>query len=51
MLRSQKCPAAKGGIAVAIQDELGLPVSYIGVGEGIDDLQAFDAASFVDAIF
>lgn len=42
---------AKGGIAVAIQDELGLPVSYIGVGEGIDDLQAFDAASFVDAIF
>ena len=42
---------AKGGIAVAIRDELGLPVSYIGVGEGIEDLQAFDAASFVDAIF
>lgn len=42
---------AKGGIAVAIQSELGLPVWYVGVGEGIDDLQAFDARQFVDALF
>ena len=42
---------AKGGIAVAIMDELKLPVLYIGVGEGIEDLQAFDADAFVDAIF
>ena len=42
---------AKGGIAVAIMDELRLPVLYIGVGEGIEDLQAFDANAFVDAIF
>ena len=42
---------AKGGIAVAIMDELKLPVRYIGVGEGIEDLQAFDAGAFVDAIF
>ena len=42
---------AKGGIAVAIMDELKLPVLYIGVGEGIEDLQAFDARAFVDAIF
>ena len=41
---------AKGGIAVAIMDELKLPVLYIGVGEGIEDLQAFDAGAFVDAI-
>ncbi len=41
---------AKGGIAIAIQQELKLPVWYIGVGEGIDDLQAFDASDFVDAI-
>ena len=42
---------AKGGIAVAIQAELGIPVKYIGVGETIDDLQKFDADSFVDALF
>lgn len=42
---------AKGGIAVAIQAELGIPVKYIGVGEGIDDLQKFDADQFVDALF
>ncbi len=42
---------AKGGIAVAIMDELKLPVLYVGVGEGIEDLQAFDAEAFVDAIF
>lgn len=42
---------AKGGIAVAIQSELGIPVKYIGVGERIDDLQKFDAESFVNALF
>ena len=42
---------AKGGIAVAIQSELGIPVKYIGVGERIDDLQKFDADAFVDALF
>lgn len=42
---------AKGGIAVAIQSELQIPVKYIGVGEGIDDLQKFDAEQFVDALF
>ena len=42
---------AKGGIAVAIQSELGIPVKYIGIGEQIDDLQKFDADSFVDALF
>ena len=42
---------AKGGIAIAIQNELGIPVKYIGVGEKIEDLQKFDAKSFVDALF
>lgn len=42
---------AKGGIAIAIYEELKIPVKYIGVGEGIDDLQAFDSVSFVDALF
>lgn len=42
---------AKGGIAVAIQSELGIPVKYIGVGESIDDLQKFDSEEFVDALF
>lgn len=42
---------AKGGIAVAIQSELHVPVKYIGVGETIDDLQKFDADEFVDALF
>ncbi len=42
---------AKGGIAVAIQSELGIPVKYIGVGETIDDLQKFDAEQFVNALF
>lgn len=42
---------AKGGIAVAIQSELGLPVKYIGVGEKIDDLQKFDSDEFVNALF
>lgn len=42
---------AKGGIAVAIHSELGIPVKYIGVGERIDDLQKFDADQFVNALF
>jgi fused signal recognition particle receptor len=42
---------AKGGVALAIRSELDLPVWYIGVGEGIDDLQAFDAKQFIDALF
>ena len=43
--------SAKGGIAIAIQSELSIPVKFIGVGEGIDDLQKFDADAFVDALF
>ena len=42
---------AKGGIAIAIRNELGLPVRYIGLGEQIDDMQPFDARQFVDALF
>ena len=42
---------AKGGIAVAIQAEYGVPVKYIGIGEKIDDLQKFDADEFVNALF
>lgn len=42
---------AKGGIAVAIQSELDIPVKYIGVGESIDDLQKFDSDQFVNALF
>ena len=42
---------AKGGIAIAIQSELGIPVKYIGIGEKIEDLQKFDADSFVNALF
>lgn len=42
---------AKGGIAVAIQSELSVPVKYIGVGETIDDLQKFDSDEFVNALF
>lgn len=42
---------AKGGIAIAIQAEMGIPVKYIGVGEKIEDLQKFDANDFVNALF
>ena len=42
---------AKGGIVIAIKDELNLPVKYIGVGEQIDDLQPFVASDFVNALF
>lgn len=42
---------AKGGVVIALQAELGLPVKLVGVGEGIEDLQPFDVDNFVDAIF
>lgn len=42
---------AKGGIAIAIQSELNVPVKYIGIGEQIDDLQKFNAKDFVNALF
>ncbi len=42
---------AKGGIALAIRQELNVPVWYVGVGEGIDDLQSFNAQEFVEALF
>ena len=42
---------AKGGIVIGISNEFGVPVKYIGVGEGIDDLQVFDRAAFVQALF
>ena len=42
---------AKGGVVIALQAELGLPMKLIGVGEGIDDLQPFNIDDFVDAIF
>ena len=42
---------AKGGIAVAVQAELGIPVKYIGVGEKLEDLQRFDSDAFVNALF
>ena len=42
---------AKGGIAIAIQSELGIPVKYIGIGESIEDLQKFNSEEFVEALF
>ncbi len=42
---------AKGGIAIAIQSELDIPVKYIGIGESIEDLQKFDSNEFVEALF
>jgi len=41
---------AKGGIVLAVARELGLPLCYIGVGEGVEDLQAFEPEAFVDAL-
>ena len=41
---------AKGGIVIAIAKELGVPVKYVGVGEGVDDLQPFDPAAFTEAL-
>ncbi len=42
---------ARGGVTVAIRQEMGIPVKYIGVGEGIDDLELFDSEGFVEALF
>ncbi len=42
---------AKGGVVLAIREELGLPVKFIGVGEKVDDLQPFDADDFARALF
>ena len=42
---------AKGGIVIAVADTLGIPVKYVGVGEGIDDLMPFEAENFVSALF
>ena len=42
---------AKGGVVIGISDQLQVPVKYIGVGEGIDDLQIFDRNEFVDSFF
>ena len=43
--------SAKGGVIVGLADEFGIPVNYVGVGEGIEDLRDFDAREFVDALF
>jgi len=43
--------SARGGIVVALREELGVPVKLVGTGEGLEDLEAFDADAFVDAIF
>lgn len=42
---------AKGGVIFALAHKLGLPIRFIGVGEGIEDLRAFNAKDFVDALF
>ena len=42
---------ARGGAVVSVVDELGIPVKFIGVGEAMEDLQSFEAESFVDALF
>ena len=43
--------SSRGGIAIAVQSELGIPVKYIGVGEQLEDLQRFDPDAFVRALF
>jgi len=42
---------AKGGVIVAISNELGIPVRYIGIGEGMDDLKDFDSNAYIEALF
>jgi fused signal recognition particle receptor len=42
---------ARGGMLVAIGDELGLPIRFVGIGEGLEDLRPFDPDMFVDALF
>ena len=41
---------AKGGVAIGIRDEMKLPIRYIGIGEGVEDLRAFDATAFADVL-
>jgi fused signal recognition particle receptor len=43
--------SAKGGIVIAIHDQLGIPVKLVGLGEGAEDLVPFDAHEFVEALF
>ncbi|KAG5626873.1 hypothetical protein H5410_012091 [Solanum commersonii] len=43
--------SARGGCVLSVVDELGIPVKFVGVGEGVDDLQPFNAEEFVNAIF
>jgi fused signal recognition particle receptor len=42
---------AKGGVVVAVRQTMNLPVKFIGIGEALDDLQAFDADTFVESLF
>jgi len=42
---------AKGGVVIGISDQFKIPVKYIGVGEGVNDLQLFDKKAFVDSLF
>ena len=42
---------ARGGVVVAVRRELGVPMRYVGVGEGVEDLRPFDADEFVEALF
>jgi fused signal recognition particle receptor len=42
---------AKGGVAIGISDQFQVPIKYLGIGEGINDLQVFDRRAFVDALF
>ena len=49
-LRASGLRSAKGGIVVAVQRQLGIPVKLVGLGEGVDDLAPFDPEGFVDAL-
>ena len=42
---------AKGGVVIGVSDQFNIPVKYIGIGEGIDDIQLFDRRSFVESLF
>ena len=43
--------SAKGGVVIGISDQMKVPIKYIGVGEGLDDLQPFNSVEFVDSLF
>ena len=51
VLLSKMDGSAKGGVAVAVARRLGVPIRYVGLGEGLDDLEAFSADAFIDALF